>query len=186
MLLRLIAALMIVLPAAASGASWRLDPSTSVAVDILWHGATVVVRFPRLSGTVEFDLDNPQDARAEISVSARAATTGIAVVDVLVRSADYLGAEKFPVITFQLDRLRQTSRSTADITGRITLRGVTRPMIFKAEVFRYGPSEGDPDVFEAGFNLTGSIDRRKFGSTGGLPDVPAVLPVRIHLLMVES
>ena len=67
--------------------------------------------------------------------------------------------------------------------GRITLRGVTRPVGFKAEVFRFGPADDDPDSFEAGFNLTGQIDRTEFGSTGGLPEVGAVLPVRIRLLM---
>ena len=40
-----------------------------------------------------------------------------------------------------------------------------------------------PSRFEAGFNLTGSLDRTDFGSTGGLPDVAAVLPVHIRLLM---
>ena len=35
----------------------------------------------------------------------------------------------------------------------------------------------------AGFDLTGRIDRTDFGSTGGLPEVAAVLPVHIRLLM---
>ena len=50
-------------------------------------------------------------------------------------------------------------------------------------MIRYGPAQDDPDRFEAGFDLTGSIDRTAFGSTGGLPQVAAVLPVRIRLVM---
>ena len=37
--------------------------------------------------------------------------------------------------------------------------------------------------FEAGFDLSGEIDRTRFGSTGGVPDVAAELPIRIRLLM---
>jgi polyisoprenoid-binding protein YceI len=63
----------------------------------------------------------------------------------------------------------------------MTLRGVTRPVVFKATVFRYGPASDDPTRFEAGFDIAGVIDRTEFGSTGGLPEVPASLPVRIRL-----
>jgi polyisoprenoid-binding protein YceI len=173
--------LLALVPAPGLAAPWQLDPDTAVSVDVPWQGKTVEVRFPTLSGQVDFDADHPDRARATISVAAGDATTGVGVVDTLVRSGDYLAAARYPAITFRLDRLTQTSKSTADIEGQITLRGVTRPLGFHAEVFRYGPAADGH--FEAGFNLTGSIDRTQFGSTGGLPEVGAVLPVRIRLLM---
>jgi len=67
----------------------------------------------------------------------------------------------------------------------MTLRGVTRPVTFQAKVFAYGPAKADPARFEAGFDLSGSVDRTAFGSTGGVPDVAAVLPVHIRLLMTS-
>ncbi len=173
------------LPGLAMGATWRLDPETRVAVDVGWQAGVVEVRFPRLAGSIEFDERRPQTARAEIRVETAAVETGLGLVDALVRSRDYLDAARYPQIVFVLDRLEQTSPQTADITGRITMRGVTRPVEFKARVFRYGPSKADPARFEAGFDLDGTIDRTAFGSTGGLPDVAAVLPVRIRLVMTS-
>jgi len=181
-MLRLVV-LLLLLPAATLAASWQLDPETRVAVDVAWQGRTVEVRFPNLAGEIDFDEAHPERARAAIAVSARDATTGVGVVDALVRSPDYLGAARFPTITFRLDRLVQTSKQTADIFGRITLRGVTRPLAFQAQVVRYGPAKDDPTRFEAGFDLTGRIDRTEFGSTGGVPEVGAELPIRIRLLM---
>ena len=108
------------------------------------------------------------------------------MVDSLVRSRDYLAADQYPTITFRLDKLTQTSKQTADVQGRITLRGVTRPVSFTAEGLRLRPGHGRPRRFEAGFNLTGQIDRTDFGSTGGLPEVAAVLPVHIRLLMTSQ
>ena len=168
---------------AAAAAPWRLDPTSSIAVDVAWQGSTVEVRFPAFAGTVDFDPEHPERARATIGVAAGSATTGVGVVDRLVRSRDYLAAAEYPQITFRLERLVQTSKSTADIFGDITLRGVTHPLAFKAQVRRYGPAEDDPSRFDAAFDLTGQIDRTEFGSTGGLPEVGAVLPVRIHLVM---
>jgi polyisoprenoid-binding protein YceI len=175
--------LLVLLPGSALAVPWQLDPDTTVTVDVPWQGRTVEVRFPQLSGKIDFDADHPDRAKATISVSSGEATTGVGVVDALVRSHDFLGAEQYPAITFRLDKLTQTSKSDADVAGRITMRGVTKPIAFKAVVFSYGAQKDHPDGFEAGFNLTGSIDRTEFGSTGGLPDVGAVLPVRIRLRM---
>ena len=173
-------------PDFAAAAAWKLDPSTAVVADVGWHGQVVKVRFPTLSGQIDFDQNHPETADANISVATGDATTGVAVVDALVRSADYLGSATYPQITFKLQKLTQTSKSTADVTGQITMRGVTKPVTFKATVFRFGPDADDPKRFEAGFDLTGSVDRTAFGSTGGLPDVSAVLPIEIHLLMTSK
>ncbi|WP_297977459.1 YceI family protein [uncultured Amaricoccus sp.] len=177
--------LLALLPAPALAAAWKLDPATRVTTDVTWEGRIVEVRFPTLSGSIDFDQAHPERARASISVAAGDATTGVAVVDSLLRSRDYLGAAQYPTITFQLDKLTQTSKSTAEVSGRMTLRGVTRPVTFHAQVFAYGPAKDDPDRFEAGFDLSGAVDRTAFGSTGGVPDVASVLPVRIRLLMTS-
>jgi polyisoprenoid-binding protein YceI len=181
-----IAALLVMLPGLAVAAPWVLDPDSRIVVDVEWQGSTVEVRFPAPTGEVDFDAEHPEAARAKISVSAREATTGLGPVDALVRGQEYLDAEQFPRITFGLDRLVQTSKQTAEITGDITLRGVTRPATFDATVIRYGPDPSDPQRFQAGIDLTGSIDRTEVGSTGGLPEVGAVLPVRIRLLMTSK
>jgi polyisoprenoid-binding protein YceI len=184
-MLRLAALLIWLLPVPGFAVPWVLDPGTQVAVDVAWTGGRVEVRFPRLGGTIDFDERRPQDAAARISVAARDATTGIAIADALMKSDAYLATERFPEIVFELDRLEQTSRSTADIFGRMTLRGVTRPVVFRATVFRYGPAADDPARFEAGFELEGAVDRREFGMTSGFPDIAAELPVRIRLLMTS-
>ena len=104
----------------------------------------------------------------------------------MARSEQFLAADRYPIIRFDLDRLVLTSRSTADIHGRITFREVTRPILFKAEVYRYGPSDADADRFQAGFLLHGAIDRMAFGATGAPGDVPDVLRVEIRLDMIAK
>jgi polyisoprenoid-binding protein YceI len=178
-----LAALFLLLPTLAGAAPWAIDPGTEVSVDVRWRGGTVTVHFPQLAGTIDFDADHPERARATITVSARAAATGLPPVDALVRSEGYLDTAHFPDITFRLERLERLSASTAAISGQITLRGVTQPIDFDATVIRYGPASDNSGRFEAGFDLSGEIDRTRFGSMGGVPDVAAELPIRIRLLM---
>lgn len=170
-------------PAAGVAADWRIEPGTRVAVDVAWRDTVITVNFPEIEGEVIFDERRPERTRAEIRVAARKASTGLPPVNALVRSREYLAAARFPTITFYLESLKVTSRSTAKIQGRITLRGQTRPAQFDAKVIRYGPAEGDPDRFVAGFDVRGQIDRTEFGSVANLPDVPARLPVRVRLII---
>lgn len=179
----LIVALLVCGPVRA--APWAISPETSVTVMVPWRGLTVTMRFPEISGTVEFDERQPETARADVMVDARSVRTGLPPADRLARSEDFLAAAQYPSIRFRLERLVRTSPSTADVFGRITFRGTTKPIAFSARVFRYGQLENAPDVFEAGFQLDGAIDRTEFGSTGALGDVPAVLQIRIRLVMTS-
>ncbi len=149
-------------------------------------GKGVTVNFGSFAGQIDFDQKRPQNAKALIKVATNDLETGLGLINRMVRSPDYLNTRAHPEIVFQLDNLVQTSQQTADIRGRITMLGVTKPITFKARVFRYGPNKENPEIFEAGFNLEGTIDRREFGSTAGVPDVAPVLPVKIRLVMTSQ
>jgi polyisoprenoid-binding protein YceI len=187
MIKKLIFALALV-PGVATAAPWYIDHNESrIQVEVGYIGNTSLkINFPSFGGLVDFDDSRPQNTDATIKVATTDLRTGIGFMDTMVRSEDYLDARNFPDITFQLDKLVQTSKSTADVFGRITMLGTTRPVIFKATVFKYGPSDRNPNVREAGFNLVTEIDRTQFGSTAGMPDVATKLPVRIRLLLTSE
>jgi polyisoprenoid-binding protein YceI len=184
-MLRLLGLLLlpIALSEPAAAAPWTLDPTTSVEASIDWQGRPIAVHFPGLSGSVDFDAEHPETARARLAVPAGGATTGNPIVDAIMRGGDYLAAGSYPTISFDLGRLTRTSKDTADVTGSVTFRGVTRPVRLKAKVLAYGPSRNDPGLMRADFAISGEIDRRDFGSTAGVPDISAVMPLDIRLTM---
>lgn len=172
------------LPITALAQQWQLVPGeTRVEVDVGWRGRIVTLRFGDVVGNVIFDKQKPETAKASIRVDARTVSTGAAVVDAFVRGPDYLDVERNPWMDYRLDGLVQTSQQTADVFGQLTMFGQTRPVAFRAQVFRYGSTPGAPERFDAGFNIGGAIDRREFGHTTGLPEISAVLPIRIRFLM---
>ncbi len=175
-MLRALLLCLLAVAAPASAADWSLSPETRIEVLVPWRGLTVRLSFPRYGGAIDFDDRNPEATTARIDVDAAAVRTGLAPADRMARAEDFLAVDRYPTIRFDLDRLDQTSRSTADIQGRITFRGVTRPILFKATVVRY-----DPDA--AAFDLEGAIDRTEFGAIGTPGEVPAVLPIEIRLVM---
>lgn len=187
MLKKLFFALML-MPGIAQAAPWFIDQSeTRIQVEVGYLGnSSLKIDFPSFAGRIDFDDRRPQNTDALIKVGTRDLQTGIGFMNTMVRGEDYLNTREYPDITFRLDKLVQTSKSTADIFGQITLLGVTKPVVFKAKVFRYGPSERKDGMSEAGFNLTTEIDRTEFGSTAGVPEVATKLPVRIRLLLTSE
>ena len=65
LLLKALLLFLALMPAAAVAAPWQLAPATRVAVDVAWEGRTVTVRFPTLSGQIDFDRDHPERAQAD-------------------------------------------------------------------------------------------------------------------------
>ena len=77
-----------------------------------------------------------------------------------LRTNDFFDVEQFPTMTFTSTKLTG-SGSEFEVTGDLTIKGVTRPVTFDLEV---GGVQQDPwGNTKAGFTLTGSINRKDFG-----------------------
>ncbi len=168
--------------------TWRIDTDrTKISTKVLYLGrANLDVRFPRFNAALKFDPENVNATRAEMSVAAWAVETNYGFITPLIRSSDFLDTKAFPELRFRLTKLTKTSQSTADISGNITMLGVTRPLSLKADVFKYGPSDANPNITEAGFKLRGQLDRRDFGNTTGFPEIAAELPLEITLYLTTA
>jgi polyisoprenoid-binding protein YceI len=75
-----------------------------------------------------------------------------------------LEAESHPVIAFRSTAVRPKGDG-AEVTGEVTIRGVTRPMVLDAVIWRQrGTEAGDRSRLTV--QLTGRLKRSDFGATG--------------------
>jgi polyisoprenoid-binding protein YceI len=169
----------------AISAPWLVDKATSQITFRVGYlnGGNMVVEFPDYDMQIDFDPNHPERTKALITVRTAAVNSRLPPVDDLVRSSGYLDAASFPTITFNLKGMKLTSNSTADLTGSITVRGITRPIALKASVYKFDQSAASPTDRVAAFEITGTMDRTDFGSTAGVPQIDALLPIRILLEM---
>jgi polyisoprenoid-binding protein YceI len=90
---------------------------------------------------------------------------------------DFFDAAKFPNATFKSTSVTVNGTS-ARITGDLTLRGVTKPVVLDATFTGAGKSPmGNKSV--VGFEATTSVKRSDFGITFGIPAVSDVVPLKI-------
>jgi polyisoprenoid-binding protein YceI len=115
--------------------SWQLDPARSVIAirhKSLWGLVTVKGTFTEVSGQGEVLADG--SARGSLTVGAPSVDTGNARRDAHLRSAAFLDADRDPSIAFTALRITPGADGTAEVSGDLTARGLTRPLVFSARV----------------------------------------------------
>ncbi len=169
--------------------AWNIDTSHTRALFAVRHMMISTVRgqFDKVTGTVNFNQENPELSTVEVSIDAASFDTKDAQRDGHLRSPDFLDVEKYPAITFKSTKVEKTGDNTGLITGDLTIRDVTRSVVLNTEF--NGVAKAPWGSTSAGFTATTKINRKDFGlvwnvalETGGVlvgEDVSITLEVEI-------
>jgi polyisoprenoid-binding protein YceI len=142
---------------------WNIDPTHTNADFVVKHMMFSSVRgtFKDVKGVIEFDPNNPGAARVDASVGAESVTTGTTDRDNHLRSADFFDVANHPVLTLKSKRVEAASANEAQVVVDLTIRGVTREVMFKVEFL--GTSKNPWGMQVAGFTASARINREDFG-----------------------
>lgn len=155
-------------PAAASTA-WRIDPAhTSVRflVDAIGFPRTKG-HFSNFVGQLSLDLAHPERSRVAFRVTAASVDVGSPSFDEYLRSEAFFDVAKHPDIEFVSTTVKVVGPNHAEVTGDLTLRGVTRPFTIAVAVDA-APASG---ARRLGFTATGTIQRLAYGMSAGFPAI---------------
>ena len=145
--------------------------------------STVPGQFLDFDADIDFDPSNVEATRLRFAVRTASVETHNAARDDQLRSPTFFASDRFPEMVFSSTEVRPTGSDTAEITGTLTIRDVTREITLQAQLNKLGPSPFFPDISVAGFTVTGVVDRTEWGITFGAPAIGARIPIRIDLEM---
>jgi polyisoprenoid-binding protein YceI len=145
--------------------TWTLDPAHSSVTFSAKHMMVTTVRGSMKIRDFDLDLDLDQPERSSVRVSLDAASidTGQQMRDDHLRSADFLKTDEFPAIDFVSTRIVRTGDDAGDLHGDLTIRGVTRPIVLKADFGGIVPNMQGGQ--RGAFSAIGKINREDFGLT---------------------
>ena len=123
--------------------------------------------FESFSGTVEFDEANPAATTVTVDVDVNSINTRVADRDNHLRSADFFNVSEQPVMSFRSTKVELTGGNTAKMTGDLSIRGVTKPVVLDVEYS--GLAKSPWGTTSAGFSATGVIRRTEWGLTWNAP-----------------
>jgi polyisoprenoid-binding protein YceI len=114
--------------------SFKIDPSRStIAFKVRHMLGTAKGRFAKFKGTIVVDRDHPEQSSVSVTIDAASIDTGIGKRDEHLRSEPF-DVAKYPEITFKSRRVKQTGANTGEITGDLTMHGVTRSVVLNVQL----------------------------------------------------
>lgn len=146
-------------------AKWNFDLAHSRANFSARHMMLTTVRggINIASGVLDFDPANPNNGSVEVTLDATTINTGVADRDGHLKSPDFLDVANFPTLTFKSTKVEMTGENTANVTGDLTIRGTSRPVVIKAEYLGAGKDAYGKE--KVGFVGSTRINREDWGLT---------------------
>jgi polyisoprenoid-binding protein YceI len=146
--------------------TWNIDPAHSVAEFKVKHMMISNVKgsFPKVSGVLTLDDVDLSKSLVEASIDVASIQTRDEQRDGHLKSADFFDVEKYPTMTFKSTAVKVTGSESGTVEGELTIRDVTRKVIFDVE----GPTSPAKDPWgnlRVAVSATTKISRKDFGLT---------------------
>jgi polyisoprenoid-binding protein YceI len=147
-------------------ATWTIDPVHTTVGFSVRHMMITTVRgeFQKVSGKVRYDAGHPEATEIEVAIPVDSVSTRDAQRDGHLRSGDFFDAAAHPTMTFRSTRARAAGADKLEVTGDLTIRGVTREVTLALSDI----VEGRRDLqgkLRLGASAGATIRRSEFGMT---------------------
>lgn len=129
---------------------------------------TVLGFFLKAEGQFQYDAEAGTVPSGKVTVASDSVFTNHEERDHHVRSSDFLSADKYPMIVYQVTGFEKTGDNTGKLRGDLTLRGQTHPVTLmvtlnKAAVYPFGH-----ESYTLGLSAHTTIKRSEWGMTYAL------------------
>ncbi len=165
-LLTVFAVLSILATSRAEVEVYKIDPVHSSTGFTLRHILSrFTSSFTKTNGTITVDRDNLEKSSVEATVEIDSVSTADPKRDGHIKSPDFFDAAKFPTAIFKSKSWKKTGESTFDVTGNLTIKDVTKEVVFHVTLNGFGPGM-KPGSTISGWEATTIIKKSDFGVAG--------------------
>ena len=166
--------------ALAAPVSYQIDP-THTNVIASWNHfgfSNPTAAINGAEGTIVYDKESPEDSMVDVSVSIASMDTFVAKLTEEFMEEGWFNEAKFPKATFKSTDVEVTGDDTMEVTGDLTIKGVTKEVTL--DVTLNGAGKHPMTQKQAvGFDATTTIMRSDFGIDTYVPNVSDEVTLRI-------
>ena len=144
--------------------TYKIDPVHSTISFTIRHFFTPVPGFfTKFSGVIQVDRDNLEKSSVDATIEVPSIDTRVQRRDDDLRSARFFDVAKFPTAEFKSKLWKKTGDDTFDVTGDLTLRGVTKEVVLKVKSLGFGTGMQGHQI--SGWEASTTLNRNDFGIT---------------------
>lgn len=144
---------------------WAVDATHSSIDFNVKHMMIAKVKgtFHQFEAAIEADVEDLTTANIALSIDLGSVDTRNADRDNHLRSGDFFDLEKYPTLTFKATNIVKTGDGEYDVTGDVSLHGVTQSETFAVTFEGAGKDPWGNE--KAGFSAAGVLKRSDYGLT---------------------
>lgn len=152
--------------AAAPSGKYTVQPGhTQVVFSIFHMGISPYMgSFGKATGSLNLDSKAPDKSSVTVDVDMSSTSTASEEIRNQLLSASVFDTTKFPKATFKSTSIAKISANTGDISGHLTLHGVTKPVTLHARFHGMAQNMSN-GAARLGFSATAELKRSDFGLT---------------------
>lgn len=151
-------------PQPAPKETWGVDKVHSTVQFRIRHlMSNVTGRFRDFDAALQIDRADPARSTVEFTIKAVSIDTEDGDRDEHLRSPDFFEATKYPTITFKSQSVTPRSDTRFDVTGDLTMHGVTRRVTLPVQFLGFGKDARGSE--RAGFSIETMLDRQDYNIT---------------------
>ncbi|KQE90131.1 YceI family protein [Acinetobacter lactucae] len=164
----------------AAPVDYKIDP-THTATVFSWNHfgfSTPSANFSDIQGVIKVDNAKPANSSVNVTIPLSSVNTNVPALDKEFQEEAWFNTAKYPNITFKSTKVETKDKKHFKITGDLTVKGVTKPVVLDAVLNKQGehPMAKVPAI---GFNATTSFKRSDFGLGNYVPNVGDKITVNI-------
>lgn len=174
--------------AAASPEAYVLDASHSQIVFTYNHMglSTTTTVFSGFDGELNLDQKSPANSSVEVSFPVTTMLTGWQERFDHFMSADFFNATVNTDVSFESTEIEVTGDTTANITGDLTINGITKPIVLAAVLNATMDEHPMAKKPWAGFDATATVLRSDYGMGAFVPFVSDEVAVQISIEAMKA
>ncbi|MEL7537725.1 MAG: YceI family protein [Pseudomonadota bacterium] len=143
------------------------------------------VGFDNFDATLDLDSANPENSKINVVIDAASINSRVAKFDEHLNGDDFFDTANHPSISFDSTSVTKTGDNTFDVTGDLTIKGMTKPVTLAATINKAAnhPMRKVPTI---GISASTTLLRSDWGLGKFAPNVGDEVTIDIQVEMPQN
>ncbi|SER01642.1 Polyisoprenoid-binding protein YceI [Solimonas aquatica] len=167
--------------AAQAADTYEFDPTHTFPRFSISHlgFSTFRARFDKTTGSATLDTAK-KSGSVEATIEVASISTGVDKLNEHLKAPDFFDAAKFPTISFKGTQFKFEGDKPVEVTGELSMHGVTKPVTLKFTSFNCG-QHPMMKIAVCGADLETTVKRSDFGISYAVPMVGDEVSILIEV-----
>lgn len=143
------------------------------------------ISFDSFDVTLNLDSSNPENSKVDVIIDATSVNSHVEEFNGHLNGENFFDTDNHPTITFVSSSVTSTGDNTYNVSGDLTIKGISKPVILKTTINKAAnhPMRGVPTI---GVSASTTVSRSDFGMDRAVPAISDEVSIQIDVELPQK